>query len=237
VRSSDVASRIGLTFTRWRGRSLLVQQGISLPRITSSAISPCLPFLTFRPGFAGYIDYMRPFLLFVSLLLIRFDVSSQNYYGYKNPGLTELDTKNGFKDFHLGDAESKYSGELSHIDVYNYRYTGLLSTAFSIPIKEMHLRFNKSDKLVKITLFLGEFEKVNLDHLISVASKSFGEPTSIYPNELMGTGLNENEQYLWKGDKVLFGILIKSLPAFPLKFKVSLIFEDKSVSKSEQTDY
>ncbi len=151
--------------------------------------------------------------------------------------IQNLDAKNGFKEFHLGDSKNKWANQLTAIDHSNYNYTGSFSTAFSYPIKKIVLEFNKSDKLIKINIALGDMEKVSLDHLINLISNSFGPPTYTYPSELSESSIYiyENVQYIWKGVSVMGGVLIKRIN-YP-SFEISLIFQDKSVNKTASTDY
>jgi len=129
--------------------------------------------------------------------------------------IDQLDKKNGFKDFTLGDAFSKWESQLKlernwddGSKTYQYRGT-CCNMVFNYPIEKLNLKF-KNNKLVVINITTekfqkgyfesGEYSKWRPDDFESIKasiSSLFGEPTLYDPVGSL------NVTYLWKGKRVL----------------------------------
>lgn len=138
-------------------------------------------------------------LLFVLLIgLNSFNVFSQ---------INQLDKKNGFKDFTLGDSYSKWSNNLKLINTDNgisyYKYTGsCCNEVFNYKLSEVRLGFS-NDKLDVIYL-ITENQIKSKEQWISLQyysiknnlSSLFGTSSKDMPSETRGNVICE-----WYGDK------------------------------------
>ena len=130
----------------------------------------------------------------------------------------DLDKKNGFKDFKLGDPYSKHSNQLEYLgfldgtdDVKGYKYIGYCCTSvFEFNVEDINLQF-KNNKLCKIIITLEKFQKefsvsgqytkydqTNYKILNSSFSALFGKPTGYEADEKTGAFFTG-----WEGENVL----------------------------------
>lgn len=130
----------------------------------------------------------------------------------------DLDNKNGFKDFKLGDPFSKYSNQLEYLgildgtdNVKGYRYIGYCcKTVFEFNVEDINLEF-KNNKLTKILITLEKFQKEyeisgqftkydqsNYNKLNSSFTTLFGKPTGYDADDKTGAFYTG-----WEGEKVV----------------------------------
>jgi hypothetical protein len=129
--------------------------------------------------------------------------------------IDQLDKKNGFKDFALGDGFSKWQSQLKlernwddGSRTYLYRGT-CCNMVFNYPVEKIQLKF-KNNKLVVISITTekfqkgyresGEYSKWRPDDFESIKASIatlFGEPTLYDPVGSL------NVTYIWKGKRVL----------------------------------
>lgn len=152
---------------------------------------------------------MKFFFLFFSILIIFNGLSAQS--------ITQLDQKNGFKEFKIGDSYSKWRDQLDYIGSKNngknkaYLYKGeCCKMVFEYPLEEIMLVFI-DNKLNSIRLTLeqiqkkyelsGSYTEIDLSTFKSLNSsfiKLFGKPTDFFTSE------NDEKFFCtWNGKKVL----------------------------------
>ncbi|CAA7386950.1 hypothetical protein [Chryseobacterium fistulae] len=143
-------------------------------------------------------------LLFISYTLLSVSSFGQN--------IAQLDEKNGFKDFKLGDPLSKWSSQVRHVgrisdNTEAYDYVGICcNMLFNYSLENIKLIFNNS-KLIGIMLKTTYFQKPynisneftkwrsqDFESINNSFTQLFGEPTSIKAEETT---------FHWTGNKVV----------------------------------
>lgn len=123
----------------------------------------------------------------------------------------QLDTKNGFKEIHLGDNLSKYSGQLSVLDARDnsYKYTGTCcQDVFGNDVEAILLKFT-NNQLERITIIMPEgqgdiINKSNPKYLDSNFKLMFGEYSGLKADDTTGDLGSQ-----WRGNKVMLSIEYK----------------------------
>jgi len=150
------------------------------------------------------------------LLFILFFIPIFSY----TQSLQDLDRKNGFKEFQIGDSYSKWRSQLKvnsskiwEDGAKSYSYTGnCCQKLFTFPVEEIILRF-KNNQLVVISIVTEKIHKggnhndytswadgkAKLDNLKSSFSFLFGSPSLYSMDE---NSLNKDPVYQWMGNKV-----------------------------------
>jgi|TARA_B110000902_G_scaffold177020_1_gene200763 hypothetical protein len=151
---------------------------------------------------------MRKFTLLILGVLFISGLNAQT--------IDKLDTKNGFKDFTLGDSYTKWQSQTKFEGSWDdgtkaYLYTGsCCNKVFSYAIDKIVLRFS-ANKLVGIYITTEKFQKGyaesgiytkwrtdDFESIKSSFSYLFGKPTSVDAPENSG-----EITHLWVGKKVL----------------------------------
>lgn len=129
--------------------------------------------------------------------------------------VNDLDTKNGYKDFKIGDSFEKYEGKLifrdylkndSNTPTYIVKQEFLYSDLFGYKIKAITLTF-KANKLIMIDIWLKEivpegvvwsFNANDFTNITNKFKSLFGEQKYGMFDDDQGT----NMMMIWKGKKV-----------------------------------
>jgi hypothetical protein len=151
---------------------------------------------------------MKKTLLFI-VLFIFVSITSNSQ------SIKDLDARNGYKEFKIGDSFEKYDGKLIFRDylnndknrpTYTVKDEFLYKDLFGYSIKAMTLTF-KDNKLIMIDIWLKEIVPVgvlwsfNADDFTNITNQFkslFGEQKYGMFNDEQGT----NMMMIWKGEKV-----------------------------------
>ena len=113
----------------------------------------------------------------------------------------QLDQKNGFKEFKLGDAKSKWVSQLGRPNARlanTFDYAGeCCREAFGFPLQNIGLSFSQANKLSTIYLQYGAQPLEQFRSILGSMNSAFGKASAFDSNDRTG-----DVKAQWFGDKV-----------------------------------
>lgn len=146
-----------------------------------------------------------------------------------------LDSQGGFKEFHLNDKQSKWTGEITKQINGSpfYEYTGTCcQTIFGLTVDKIGLQFT-SDSLLSLILISTKnmMQGNELTPLINSLKSEFGSPYAVTPEA------NSDMTYQWVGEKVVLTVVFKYYGADKGGWQGTFMFVREEDTLNVEKDY